>query len=129
MGCYGIGISRILAAAIEQSNDEKGIIWPLSITPFIANIILTNTSDSELKTVADNIYKDLRSNGIEVSYDDREARAGIKFKDSDLIGIPLKIIIGKKYKEEKKLEVEYRKTGEKKIVTEEQIKSLIDELK
>jgi len=129
MGCYGIGISRILAAAIEQSNDEKGIIWPISITPFIANIILTNTTDDELKNIADKIYKDLLNNGIEVAYDDRETRAGIKFKDSDLIGIPLKIIVGKKYKEEKKIELEYRKTGEKKEVSEEQIRSLIKELK
>ncbi|MBN1298386.1 MAG: proline--tRNA ligase [Actinobacteria bacterium] len=113
MGCYGIGVSRILAAVIEQLNDEKGIIWPLNIAPFLVTLIAINIEDEKIKLAADSIYENLISEGIEVLYDERNVRAGVKFKDSDLIGIPIKLIVGKNYPEKKTLEVELRKDSTK----------------
>ena len=113
MGCYGIGVSRILSAAIEQLNDEKGIVWPLSIAPFLVNLISINMEDAEIAVASEAIYKRLNKEGIEVIFDDRKVRAGVKFNDSDLIGIPIKIILGKKYFEHKELEIELRRDGSK----------------
>ena len=87
MGCYGIGVTRCLAAAIEQNNDENGIIWPVSIAPYHAIVI---------PVIAEKVYNDLKARGIEVLLDDRNERAGVKFKDADLIGIPVRIVVGKK---------------------------------
>ncbi|MCL5771957.1 MAG: proline--tRNA ligase [Actinobacteria bacterium] len=108
MGCYGIGITRMMAAAIEQSHDEKGIIWPKSIAPFLINLIVTNINEIEMKSAADNAYNMMLKNKIEVLYDDRNVSAGIKFKDSDLIGIPIKVIFGKKFLKDKIIDIEYR---------------------
>lgn len=108
MGCYGIGITRMMAAAIEQSHDEKGIIWPESIAPFLINLIVTNINEIEVKKAADNAYDMMLKNKIEVLYDDRDVSAGIKFKDSDLIGIPVKVIFGKKFLKNKIIDIEYR---------------------
>jgi prolyl-tRNA synthetase len=113
MGCYGIGVSRILAATIEQSHDEKGIIWPISIAPFKVSLIAINVDDTSILKSAEDIYKALLDEGIDVLFDDRNCRAGVKFKDSDLIGIPVKMIIGRNYIENKKLEIELRKEGTK----------------
>jgi len=95
MGCYGIGISRTAAAAIEQSNDERGIIWPLPIAPFHVEIVPLAT-DGEVAKVADKIHVELESHGVEVLIDDRDLRAGVKFTDADLIGIPYRIVVGEK---------------------------------
>jgi prolyl-tRNA synthetase len=108
MGCYGIGITRIMAAAIEQLHDSKGIIWPVAIAPFLVNLIVTTSKNKTLSEAGDIIYKNLKGLGVEVLYDDRDISAGIKFRDSDLIGIPLKFILGKKYIEKKVIDVEYR---------------------
>jgi len=108
MGCYGIGITRMLAAVIEQSHDEKGIIWPKSIAPFLVSIIVTNMSESILADSAKDAYEIFLKNKIEVLYDDRDISAGIKFKDSDLIGIPIKMIFGKKFMQNKTIDIEYR---------------------
>ena len=116
MGCYGIGVSRILAAVIEQLNDSRGIIWPLSISPFFVNIIAINIEDDAVKSASDMIYDRLLKSGIEVMYDNRNVRAGVKFKDSDLIGIPVKLIVGKNYPENKTVELEMRKDGSKKTL-------------
>jgi len=113
MGCYGIGVSRILAATIEQSHDGKGIIWPLSIAPFKVSLIAINVDDTSILKSAEDIYKALLAEGIDVLFDDRNCRAGVKFKDSDLIGIPVKMVIGRNYIETKKLEIELRKEGTK----------------
>jgi len=113
MGCYGIGVSRILSAVIEQLNDKKGIIWPLSIAPFIVNLIAINIEDKDIAAASEKLYLKLIGLGIEVIFDDRKVRPGVKFNDSDLIGIPVKVIIGKKFLEEKKLEIELRKDGTK----------------
>ncbi len=96
MGCYGIGVNRILAAAIEAHHDAEGIIWPMSIAPFEVLVIALDPRDSEVMAVAGQIHDQLQAAGIDVLYDDRDERAGFKFKDADLIGIPLRIVVGKK---------------------------------
>jgi prolyl-tRNA synthetase len=96
MGCYGIGVTRCLAAAIEQNNDENGIIWPVSIAPYQAMVIPVNSKIEEQVKEAERIYEELKAQGIEVLLDDRNERAGVKFKDADLIGIPVRIVVGKK---------------------------------
>lgn len=96
MGCYGIGVTRCLAAAIEQNNDENGIIWPVSIAPYHAIVIPVNSKNEEQSEIAEKVYNDIKAKGIEVLLDDRNERAGVKFKDADLIGIPVRIVVGKK---------------------------------
>lgn len=113
MGCYGIGVSRIMAAVVEQLFDEKGIVWPISIAPFLVNLIAINMEDESIFKASEDIYSIMLNNKIDVLYDERNVRAGVKFKDSDLIGIPLKVIVGKNYIENKKLEIEIRKDGSK----------------
>ena len=113
MGCYGIGITRMLAAAIEQQHDSKGIIWPVSIAPFMVNLIVTTGKNEEFLKAGDLVYRTLTGLDVEVLYDDREVNAGIKFKDSDLIGIPIRFILGRKFLENQIIDVEYRKDGRK----------------
>ena len=96
MGSYGIGVERILTAAIEQNHDGDGIVWPKSITPFDVIVTITNIKDEKLRDAGEKLYKDLQAAGLEVLLDDRDERAGVKFKDADLIGIPYRITIGKK---------------------------------
>ena len=95
MGCYGIGVSRILPAVAEVSNDENGLIWPMNIAPFQAHLICANVTDETQVSLAERVYDDLTKAGIEVLYDDRDERAGVKFKDADLIGVPVQIVAGK----------------------------------
>ena len=96
MGCYGIGVNRTLAAVIEQYNDENGIIWPVSAAPYQAIVVPVNRDNEEQAALAESIYNKLRAEGIEVLLDDRAERPGVKFKDADLIGIPVRITVGKK---------------------------------
>jgi prolyl-tRNA synthetase len=96
MGSYGIGVERIITAAIEQHHDADGIIWPKSIAPFDVVVTVTNMKDDRLQETGEKLYKDLQRAGLEVLLDDRDERAGVKFKDADLIGIPYRITIGKK---------------------------------
>jgi len=96
MGSYGIGVERIITAAIEQNYDDDGIIWPKSLAPFDVVVTITNIKDENLRTAGDKLYEDLRRVGLEVLLDDRDERAGVKFKDADLIGIPYRITLGKK---------------------------------
>jgi prolyl-tRNA synthetase len=96
MGSYGIGVERIITAAIEQNHDADGIIWPKSLTPFDVIVTITNVKDEKLREAGDQIYRDLQHAGLEVLLDDRDERAGVKFKDADLIGVPYRITIGKK---------------------------------
>lgn len=96
MGCYGIGINRCLAAIIEQNSDGDGIIWPMSVAPYKAIIVCVNPADSVQAELSEKIYNSLREKGIDVLLDDREERPGVKFKDADLIGIPIRITVGKK---------------------------------
>ncbi|MFH0798681.1 MAG: proline--tRNA ligase [Pseudomonadota bacterium] len=110
MGCYGIGIGRTAAAAIEQNHDERGIIWPIQIAPFHAEIIPLSVS-KEVLGVAEDIYSGLKSKGVEVLIDDRDERAGVKFADADLIGIPWRIIVGEKGLKDGLVELKERKSG------------------
>ena len=99
MGSYGIGVERIMASAIELHHDSDGIIWPKSIAPFDVIVTVTNMKQDEIRTAGENLYKDLHRGGLDVLLDDRDERAGVKFKDADLIGIPYRVTIGKKISE------------------------------
>ena len=112
MGCYGIGVSRTLAAAIEQYHDENGIIWPRSIAPFEAVIVPINAKDEALMFTSQTIYTALQNAGVDVLLDDRKDRAGVKFKDADLIGYPLRITVSKNTLENNEVEIQIRKSGE-----------------
>jgi prolyl-tRNA synthetase len=96
MGSYGIGVERIITAAVEQNSDEDGIIWPKALSPFDVVVTITNIKDQKLRDAGDRLYQDLQQAGLEVLLDDRDERAGVKFKDADLIGIPYRVTIGKK---------------------------------
>ncbi len=112
MGCYGIGIGRTVAAAIEQNHDENGIIFPLPIAPFHCSVVALNTKDTGVMAAAEEIYFKLEKLGIEVLFDDRDERPGVKFKDNDLIGIPLRVVVGSKGLAEGKVELKIRQGGE-----------------
>lgn len=112
MGCYGIGVSRTMAAAIEQNNDQHGIIWPAAIAPYHAVVVPINIKDQAQMQMAEDVYAQLQTAAVETVLDDRNERAGVKFKDADLIGYPLKITVGPKTINEQMLEVKVRKTGE-----------------
>jgi prolyl-tRNA synthetase len=99
MGSYGIGVERIMSAAVEQQHDADGIIWPQSLAPFDVVVTITNMKQDELRTAGEKLYEELEHAGLEVLLDDRDERAGVKFKDADLIGIPYRITIGKKITE------------------------------
>jgi prolyl-tRNA synthetase len=111
MGSYGIGPARIAAAAVEQGNDENGIIWPFSLSPYHILIIPVNVKDENTMNAAEELYTALEEKGFEVLLDDRDERAGVKFKDADLIGIPHRLIIGEKNLKEGMVELKERKTG------------------
>lgn len=121
MGCYGIGVNRIMAAAIEQSHDKDGIIWPQGISPYQVLILPLNIQDKKSKKAAFEIYHDFKKHNLDVLLDERDERAGIKLKDADLIGIPLQIIIGEKKIEQGKLEIKIRKTGKITTVKKEDV--------
>lgn len=112
MGCYGIGVSRTIAAAIEQNNDENGIIWPVAIAPFHVHVIPVNVKVDEQRLTSEQVTEQLHRAGVEVLFDDRPERAGVKFKDADLIGLPLRITVSDKAAQEGTVEVRIRKTGE-----------------
>ncbi len=96
MGSYGIGVERIITAAVEQNHDDDGIIWPRSLAPFDVVVTVTNMKQDALREAGEKLYQELQQAGLEVLLDDRDERAGVKFKDADLIGIPYRITIGKK---------------------------------
>lgn len=131
MGSYGIGISRLVAAVIEQSHDENGMIWPKAIAPYTVHLIPINIEDEEQRRFADFLYDELQKMKIDVLYDDRPERPGVKFKDSDLIGIPLRVVVGTKVKEGR-VELKVRRTAEVREVPVEkalaQITEALDEI-
>jgi prolyl-tRNA synthetase len=99
MGSYGIGVERIMSAAVEQNHDADGIIWPKTLAPFDVVVTITNMKQDELRQAGEELYNELQRAGFEVLLDDRDERAGVKFKDADLIGIPYRITLGKKVAE------------------------------
>jgi prolyl-tRNA synthetase len=121
MGSYGIGPARAMGTVVDLLSDEKGIVWPLSIAPFSVHLIGLNTDDAEIKDYAEELYQALKNQGVDVLYDDRDARGGEKFADSDLIGIPYRVVVSRKTKEEGQFEVVERKTGEVSFVSEEEL--------
>lgn len=122
MGSYGIGVTRLMGVIVEKFADEKGIVWPWSVAPYHAHLVGLNLDDSEMKDYADGVYGSLKDLGIKTLYDDRvEARAGEKFSDSDLVGMPYRIVVSKKTKEEGLYEVVKRATGEVRKMTDKEI--------
>jgi prolyl-tRNA synthetase len=127
MGCYGIGVSRILSAVAEQSHDERGMIWPLPIAPYQVHLIPLSVKNAVQMEMAEAMYERLRSLGAEVLIDDREERAGVKFNDADLIGVPIRVVIGK-HAEEGNVEFSERRDGEKRLISVEEAISRINEI-
>ena len=127
MGCYGIGVSRTVAAIAEQFNDEKGLVWPANMAPYQVHLIPVNMKDDIQATVGEELYNQLKAAGLDVLMDDRQERAGVKFADSDLIGLPIRVTVGKKAAEGI-FEVKIRKTGEVLEVAQADLIAKIQEL-
>ena len=127
MGCYGIGVGRIIAACIEQSHDEKGIIWPMNIAPYKVAIVLIDRKNEEQVKAAEDLYNKLNSMGIDTILDDRDERAGVKFNDMELIGIPVRITVGKKITEGK-VELKLRTEAENEIIDLENIVEKVEKI-
>ena len=127
MGCYGIGVSRTLASAIEQNNDEFGIIWPSALAPYVVDVIPANIKNEDQVKVAEEIYNALLADGIDSMIDDRDERPGFKFKDADLIGFPFKVVSGKKAGEGI-VELKIRRTGETLEVSKDEVVAKVREL-
>ncbi|HHF08408.1 MAG TPA: proline--tRNA ligase, partial [Kosmotoga arenicorallina] len=127
MGCYGWGVSRTLSASVEQLHDKNGIIWPLSIAPFQIVISALNTSDEQIMKVSEDLYAILQERGYEVLLDDRNISPGVKFKDADLIGIPLRITVGRKLKEQK-LELKLRTSPAQDVEIDEKYTEVLEKI-
>ncbi len=121
MGSYGIGVTRLVGVLVEKFADEKGIVWPESVAPFKVHLVALNTDDAEIKDYAEGVYSSFKDKGVEVLFDDRDARAGEKFADSDLLGMPYRVVVSKKLKESGQFEVVTRKTGEVRMLSEEEL--------
>ena len=127
MGCYGIGVSRLIAAIIEQNNDENGIIWPKEVAPYLVHLVCLDMKKEVQKETAEKIYNKLLEEKVEVLYDDRIERPGVKFNDADLIGLPIQIIVGRKA-DEGIVEIKVRKTGEREEVLIENLYTKLYEI-
>ena len=129
MGCSGIGVTRVVASIVETCHDENGIIWPINVAPYTVQIIPLNVSDSEVMKVTNKIYGELTAAGIDILMDDRDQRPGFKFKDADLIGIPLRVTIGGKGLAEGIAEIKWRTESDAKKIpladTVEFVKDLV----
>ena len=128
MGCYGIGVTRTVAASIEQNHDDDGIIWPVAIAPYEAVIVPANNKSEEVMAAARKLYEDMEDSRDEVVLDDRNERAGIKFKDADLIGYPVRVTIGKKWQQSGCVEIKIRRSGEVVEVPLEEAKDKVLEI-
>lgn len=121
MGCYGVGVSRTMAAAIEQNYDENGVIWPMPIAPYHCIVVPVTLKDQEVAATAEHIYAELEALGVETVYDDRDERPGVKFKDADLVGYPLRVTIGQKALAEGKVELYNRRTRTTELIEVNQV--------
>ena len=121
MGCYGIGVTRTVSAIIEQNHDENGIIWPLGVSPYQVLLLPVNINDSVSRNLAERLYNQFQEKGIEVLFDDRDVRGGVKFNDADLIGIPVRITIGPEKASSGMLEIRERKTGKEVTVPADEL--------
>lgn len=115
MGCYGIGVTRTIAAAIEQFHDDKGIMWPVAIAPYEVVVVPVSSKDEEQMKIAEGLYTQLKGMGVDVLFDDRNERAGVKFNDADLIGYPVRITVGKKSAADQTVEIKIRRTGHEEV--------------
>ncbi len=125
MGSYGIGVERILSAAVEQHHDEQGMKLPRSIAPFLVLLTPTNLNEAPIREAAEQLYADLQASSLEVLYDDRDERAGVKFMDADLVGIPLRLTVGRKAAQGV-VEITERSTGHR---TDARISEVVEWLK
>jgi prolyl-tRNA synthetase len=116
MGCYGIGVERLLATVIEANHDEKGIIWPASVAPYQVHLVALNVEDAAVREAAEKLYDDLRAAGIDVLYDDREESPGVKFNDADLLGMPLRVTVSRRTLEKQSVELKRRREKESSLV-------------
>lgn len=128
MGCYGIGVSRTMAASIEQNNDENGIIWPMAIAPYHCIIVPISVKDPEVNSAAESLYLQLTKAGVETVLDDRDERPGVKFKDSDLVGYPLRLTIGQKALVQGNIELYDRKTGNIELISVEEVSARVQDI-
>ena len=128
MGSYGIGVERIMACYVEQNHDDKGIIWNKALTPFNIHLIALNMKNETVVSAAEKIYNELKSAGYEVLFDDRDAAAGFKFNDADLLGMPVQIVIGEKKLKDGKCEVKVRKSGERFDIDLANLKNKLEEV-
>jgi len=129
MGCYGIGLSRLMGTVVEVLSDDKGLVWPVSVAPFKVHIVEITSDDLKVRETAEKLYFQLLKMGVEVLYDDRDTRAGEKFNDSDLIGIPLRVVVSQKLIDKSDYEVKERKTGKVSIMNEKELIAFINEYK
>ena len=129
MGCYGIGVTRVVASAIEQHHDERGIIWPSDeIAPFTVAIVPMNMHKSEkVQAFAEDLYKTLKAQGVDVIFDDRKERPGVMFADMELIGVPHMVVIGEKNLDNGEIEYKNRRTGEKQMIAKEALLAFLEE--
>ena len=125
MGSYGIGVSRLVAAIIETSNDEKGIIWPTSVAPFLVNIINLKNKDDKCMDKCIEIHNDLKKSGFDSIVDDRDESAGKKFSDSDLIGFPVTLVVGPRELENGNVEIRFRREGNNQIIPYDNVLKII----
>lgn len=128
MGCYGLGVGRTVAAAIEQNHDEKGIIWPLPLAPYEVLLLVLNSNQEDVVAAAEDLYLSLKEAGMDILFDDRQDRPGVKFNDMDLIGFPVRIVVGARGLKEGKVELSLRRDGEKELVPIDQIKERVEAL-
>ncbi len=128
MGCYGIGVSRVVAAAIEQNHDQNGIVFPLPLAPFQVILLNLGVNNEDITRAAEQLYQDLQARGVEVLYDDRDERPGSKFKDADLIGIPFRMTVGKTFEKEGNIEIRTRRDGQTETVTFESAAEVVDNM-
>jgi prolyl-tRNA synthetase len=128
MGCYGIGVTRTMAAAIEQYHDDKGIIWPVSLAPYVVDIVPVSNKDAAMMDIAAKLYDTLQQDGLDVMMDDRDERAGVKFMDADLIGYPIRVTVGKKSAADQTVEIKVRKTGDMEVVSIESAAARVKEI-
>jgi prolyl-tRNA synthetase len=113
MGSYGIGITRIMAAAVEQRHDDAGMIWPRILAPFEVAVLMANADDDAVTAEAERIYRELADRGVEAVLDDREERAGVKFADADLVGYPVQVVVGSRGLRAGTVDLKLRATGER----------------
>ena len=125
MGCYGIGVGRTVAAAIEQNHDKDGIIFPIPIAPFEVVVLPLQMNESEVVDAAENIFRELSDKGIDVLLDDRDVRAGFKFKDADLLGTPLRINVGTRHLKNGQVEIKLRSQSESSLISLRDVTSII----